>query len=484
MANQMVSFKDYAGLSGFGMSSASEVDELNKALSTGSTVATGGASVSNTGGGVLRVESLEATLRVLTFTLANIKLWKKIPKLPAFSTVEEYNVLSDYGADAGAFTSEGALPESQDSTYTRKSALVKFLGTTREVSHPATLVRPAHGNVIALETTNGAIWLVERIEQALFKARSDMNALAFDGIDKQILDGAGITTPWSTDPATVPQVVDLRGAALTEESLEQAANAIVEAYGVPTDLFLAPRAMSDLSKAFYPKERVNLPYPTEGRVGLAVTSMITSAGQIEFNSDVFLRMGRNGNKAAPASATSTKAPTYSAAPVLTVGAFGSTGSKFTAADAGTYTYALTAANEYGESAALSSPAGQALSSAGTFSALSWTAGTASGGTVAKSWRIYRSVLVNGVMSADMQLMVEIPVATTSYNDKNWFIPGCGRAYMYQNNVNNYSFRQLAPMMKIPLATIAASIRWMQLLYGTPVVYTPLKNVCFINVKDA
>jgi len=39
------------------------------------------------------------------------------------------------------------------------------------------------------------------------------------------------------------------------------------------------------------------------------------------------------------------------------------------------------------------------------------------------------------------------------------------------------------MIKIPLATIAASIRWMQLLYGTPIVYAPLKGRIFYNVKD-
>jgi hypothetical protein len=40
------------------------------------------------------------------------------------------------------------------------------------------------------------------------------------------------------------------------------------------------------------------------------------------------------------------------------------------------------------------------------------------------------------------------------------------------------------MMKIPLATIAASIRWMQLLYLTMILYTPKKNVLYINVKDS
>ena len=147
-----VSLRDYEGIQGFGVSTSQEVDELNKALyaGTGRGGAADGVPVGGASGSPLRVESLEATLRVVTFTLGHIKFWKMLSKLPAFSTVEEYNQLTSYGGDNGAFTNEGDLPETQDSNYERKTALIKFLGTTREVTHPMTLVRPAHGNVIGL----------------------------------------------------------------------------------------------------------------------------------------------------------------------------------------------------------------------------------------------------------------------------------------------------------------------------------------------
>ena len=47
-----------------------------------------------------------------------------------------------------------------------------------------------------------------------------------------------------------------------------------------------------------------------------------------------------------------------------------------------------------------------------------------------------------------------------------------------------AFKQLAPMIKIPLATVDPSIRWMQLIYGTPQVYTPGRNVIFRNIGRA
>ena len=480
--NGMVSLRDYEGIQGFGMSSTQQVEELNKALSAGTQ------NPPTSGGNVLRVESLEATLRVVTFTLGHIKFWKMIPKLPAFSTVEEYNRLTDYGADSGAFTNEGDLPESQDSTYERKTALVKFLGTTREVTHPMTLVRPAHGNVIALETQNGAIWLVERLERALFSGRSDLISQEFDGLAKQILDGVGITDPNTLmyDATDVLKagaetvIIDKRGGTLLENDLETGTNYIVQNYGVPTDLMLAPQAMSDVAKQFYPRERVNLPYPSEGKVGLAVKSFESNAGPIAFQPDIFLRSGRNnGVKTVPAAATSSKAPT---APTVSAAAPASDSkSMFKDADAGAFPYVITAVNRYGESVGSSSVS--VTYAAGQRAVLTITDGGGTNGATA--YKVYR-VKLPGQAAALAQYMTTVPRTggTTTFTDYNWLIPGTSSAFLVQNNLQNYSVRQLAPMMKIPLATIAASIRWMQLLYLTMILYTPRKNVLYVNVADS
>ena len=295
-----VSLKDYDGLNGFGSSSMRDVNDLSKALSAGTAVS------GQTGGSSLRVESLESSLKVVTFTNKHIKLWKKIAKSPAYSTVEEFNVLSNYGA-AGAFgfTREGELPQSQDSTYSRQTALVKFMGTTRSVTHPMTLVNPAHGDVVALENQNGILWLLERVEDSLFHGNSD---LAFDGESEQ----------WDGLDALInsANVVDLEASPLQEADIEEASNLVIENFGYPTDMFLGTRPMSDLVKTFYPRERVQLPAPTDGKVGLAVQTMATQAGVIEFNPDVFLKQ----QKTAPAAATSPNAP---AAPKSITGDAGS-----------------------------------------------------------------------------------------------------------------------------------------------------------------
>lgn len=42
---------------------------------------------------------------------------------------------------------------------------------------------------------------------------------------------------------------------------------------------------------------------------------------------------------------------------------------------------------------------------------------------------------------------------------------------------------LAPMYKIPLATIDNSVRWMQLLYTKPVMYAPERPRLLVDLKD-
>lgn len=466
---QMVTMADYEGYNGFaggyGDASQNDVEALNKALTSNYQ------SPRTDGSAALRVESLEATLRILTFNQNHVKLWRAVPKLPAYSTSEEYNVQTAYGADNGMFTMDGELPQTQDATYERRVSLVKFIGCTKEVSYATTLVKPAHGNVIALETQNAAVWLMERTERALFMGRSDVIPQAWDGFDFQI----------QSDPvASVTNIIDLRGGVLTEDKVEEGANIIVEAYGVPTDLYAAPRALSDLGKAFYPKERINMPYPANGRVGLAITEVQTSAGIIPLNSDIFLRSGgNNGRKKAPATQTSNRSPT---APTATAAVSGS-GSQFATTDIGTFQVKVTAINRFGESAAFQIASAPAIASAGQNIVVTITDG--GGGDTATGYRIYRSA--SGGAIGTEQWIADVPrisgAATTTYTDANQYLPGCSRSYMFQVNTQSMSFKQLAPMLKVPLATVAISIRWAQVLFGVPQLYAPQKNVIYINVGD-
>lgn len=460
--NGGVTLSDYDGLTGFGISPSQDAEQLQKALSAGYQ------NPRHDGGNALRVESLEATLRILTFSQGHVKLWKDIPKLPAFSTSEEYTVQTNYGGESGSFTREGELPQVQDASYERRVELVKYLGTQREVTHPATLVRNAYGNIIARETQNGAVWLMERLERSLFRGQASVIPESFDGIDEQIL----------RDPkAAANNVLDLRGGVLTEDAIEEMTNIIIENYGIPSALYLAPRAHSDMSKQFYARQRGGFG-EREGRIGYAAKVMETNAGDVALRGDIFLRSGKNNSvKTAPVSATSVRSAT---APTVAGVAGADASSIFLAADAGTYQYKVSAINRFGESAGAQEAGGVAVV-AGDGVALTITDG--GGSDPATGYSIYRSVA--GGAAGTEEHVIDIPRdgATTVWTDINQYLPGTSRSYMLQMSLQSMSFRQLAPMMKIPLATLAASIRWMQLIYGTPIVYAPQKNGIFLNVKD-
>jgi hypothetical protein len=472
-----VSLSHYDGLNGFGQASAMDVAELSKALEAGYQV------TNQTGGSALRVESLEASLKTVTYTNHHIKLWKKLPKSPAYSTVEEYNQLVNYGGSGFAFTQEGELPQSTDTTYARRTQLVKFMGTTREVTHPATMVHPAHGDVIALENQNGILWLLERVETALFTADSD---LSFDGEAEQ----------WDGLDALIDATsyVDLEGQPLQEADIEEASNTILEAYGYPTDLFLNTRSLSDLVKTMYPRERVSLPAPVNGQIGQAINTMATQAGVIEFNPDIFIRK----LPSPPTAATSANAPATPAS--VASGVSGTDGDFAKNAPAGTneYTYAVTACNRFGESAPVYIAANQAVTAVnktnGVHVDLTITNAAVIGAFPPEYFRVYRTVpLASGAAvsntATDFSLILQVAASsqaaggTTTPDDLNFILPFTSIAYMGELTPNVITFRQLAPMMRMDLAVLAPAYRWMIMLYGTPVLFAPRKWLRMINIGE-
>lgn len=469
---QGVSWKDYEGVEGFGSVSQQDVDELNKALSAGADI--NKPSVEAGQGFALRVESLENTLRNTTYRMEHIKLWKAIPKLAAYNTVEEHNELSSYGQnpDAG-WIAEGDLPEEDDSTYERKYAIVKFLGTTRRVTHPMTLVKPAHGNVIAAETVNGTMHLLRILEKALFYADSDLSSLQFDGYEKLLT---------SLSPAT--NIIDLRGKPLSEDFLTDGALTAMDApnYGRVTHLHCNPKVKADLVKTFFPKERHDTFTANGGLVGLDIKGFTSPAGDVAFEPNVFIDDGGGPNASAVGDASKRpETPTNSGAPATASDA----ASQFSADDAGDYFYKVVACNRYGRSAPVLCPAGPAAVSVDEGEKV--TIGMTPGGSISVEWyEVYRTAKDGAAGTERRILRIKNTAGAGALDlvDYNANLPYCTSAFMFQQNLENMSFKQLAPMVKIPLATIDSSIRWMQLLYGVPVLYTPGKNILFKNVGRA
>lgn len=472
-------FQKSGGYNGAGKSNAAEVEALQKALEAGYQVGAG-----RTGGSSLRVESLEVSLKVLTFSASHIKMWKKIHKSPAYSTVEEYNQLSDYGGQASPWTREGELPQASDSSYSRQTKLVKFLGTVREVTHQASLVTPAHGDLIALENQNGIMHLMEQVEKSLFTGDS---SLAFDGEAEQ-WDGLDTLI----DPTSV---LDLEGHAMQEADIEEASNIVLENYGFPTDLHHGFRTHSDLTKTFYPRQRIQMPAPVNGKVGMTIGSIATSAGDIEMNPNVFIRK----TPTAPSAATSSNAPATPTSIAAAVDGAATDGDfeKGASAGANEYGYVVTAANRFGESAPTAIPGALTSISAsqkasGANLALTITNAATIGAQAPEFFKVYRckaqaSGAAVPASLSDYALIAKIPAASqgasgvTTVDDVNLTLPFTSTAYLGEMTPSVLTFRQLMPMMKMDLAVLSPAYRWMILLYGTPIMFARKKWIRLINV---
>ena len=469
----MVSMNDYADFgNGFGTANASDVAELNKALNTGAYAQASGVA-GQINGAALQVESLEQSLKILTFSDQHVKLWKKIAKLPAYSTVEEYNQLLSYGSQASGFLPEGVLPETDDSEYKRQASFVKFLGTTREVTHPMTLVRSAVGDVIARENQNGILWLMKQLEWALFwgdrtLAPEGKEGVQFDGLNKLIEDD---------------NVIDIKNKDLEDTDINMGAQMLVENFATPTDLFLPFETQATFSNTFFPKERVIMPTQGQYQAGLIVNKFQTIGGPVEFNPDLFLQKTKPLNNNGTGG---TKAPTAPASLTVTINT-DDVDATFGIEGAGVYEYSVTACNRFGESIPVAGDASAAMTSSEDFvKGVKLVITNATNMVVAPDYYCIYRTEKDGKQK---YCVAKIPAAsinaggTTTFIDKNDTIANTYTAFMGEFTPEVFAFKQLAPIMKMDLALLGPAYRWMILIYGVPQLYAPRKFMKFKNIKS-
>lgn len=472
---------------GFGAKSQQDVDQLLKALSAGSITGRDTDSLLTASGAPLKLESLEGVLKVIAFRQEDIKLWKEVPKLAAYNTVEEYIRFVSPGTERGGFVSETELPEEEDSVYQRASQLVKFLGVTGSVSLAMEMVNTVSGvgQIMQREVENKSLWILRKADRALTQANSAIVTEEFNGFFKQQQDAFTTLDEWQDSEV----VVDLRGAKLSEDAIETASLGIIKNFGYGSLLMAPPEVLSNFVKNFHSKKLIqpSTIQVTAGVMGQKVNQFASQHGTIDLKDDIF--MAQPLARKTTAAATSSKAP---AVPVDVSAADVVDGSNRFTSFTGDYFYAVSAKNKYGESALTALNGGVLVSvGAGDSVDLKWTAGA--GAYAATGYVVYRSAKTptTALAATDLYPLFEVSVAqlaagydggaATFVRDRNRFIPNTQKAFLVQNDNQVWSFKQLAPLMKMDLALLAQARRFMVMLYGTPILYAPKKFVTFINV---
>jgi len=503
MENLSVNLADYqhgAGFDGAAMGQANltadQLAELSKALEAGQ-LQGGDMSGNQTNGGALKTESLESSLKLITFKESDIRFWKRFPKTAAFNTVEEYNQLTSYGSDRGGFNNEGELPEEEDSKYVRKAEHVKYLGVTKSVTHQMQLVNTNVGDIVRRETTNGILWILRKADRALFTGDEKVVKQEWNGLYAQHMNNDQFAN--LDEYMDSELVIDLRGSVLKQENLEKGAQTLLNKFAQANLLIAPPVVLSDFATEFYAKQRVMIGGSqnanTKGMTtGQHISKFQSMYGLIDFEYDIFAAKAPGKLSVAPAS--SSKAP--SAPTAVSADVVANDGHSKFADGIGDYYYAVSAINRYGESAM--TQVGNTVTIANADDSVDLTFTATAGAYTPNAYVVYRSLKDPSTPfnKTTMYPIMVVPAAGTDtkrgslangvdgaaagkVRDRNRWLPGTEEALLLQGDTDVIEFKQLAPLMKMPLAKLSPADRFMVLLYGTPIVYAPSKMIRFVNI---
>jgi len=466
-----------------GLVSGDDIEKLNKAITAGYGGA--GKPTDLVYGGVLQAESLEATLKSVTFDMKNLKLWPAISVDKAYNLFEQYNRLISYGSDSAPYIGEGGAPQEEDSTYVRDGQKIVFFGTRRRVSHQMTLVRTTVGDIVAQQAKEGTMHLLKNIEREMYWGHAHFmnqqtgamngspadlptNSIAMSGVLQQLLFGDTDVLQRSGDfegygdARSIAQ--DLAGNVLAQDDIEQLAVIALENFGSPSELHIEPAALSAFVKQFYPQFR-SAPGLSGQTVGYDVAKVTTTAGNVDLKPNLFLRP-RAGARAL---AVNAQAP---AASFTVTGAGAGTGSPLAA---GAYQVKVTAVNDAGEGAPVQEAGGVTISANQN---IDLTIGSIPAGV--KYFKVYMSA-VGGAVGTEKFVGNIANRGAGVYRVNGSKMPGLGEAFLLDLGAECMKFKQLAPLSKINFAIVTTALEFAIVLYGALFVYTPRYNCVFKNM---
>ncbi len=432
-----------------------------------------------TGGGALRMQSLEATLLQTVQDQRDFILWNLLDQSNATATVDEFTIKNAIGGFPGSgFNDELGVIAQAQGDYARKVGFVKYLMTMREVSivqkSQKTLI-----DTIAVEKTDGVLELLTSSEHGLIYGDSGVVPQEFDGYVTQVL-AANVTD----------LVVDMAGTGLSYVAKEIInAAAAVSSYGnwgTITDMVssLAVQA-SELDQKLDPAFRVVSPNGQPQKIGTPVKAISTSSGDIRTHRDKFIREGGLPWEVAPGTlpaivtAAALTPPTINAQPVA---AAGTAANKFLAAHAGNYYYGIESVGKTGRSTCLVTAQVAVTATQKVTIVLNNPADANVTG-----FFIHRSRRNGTNAKADLREMIRIPRtagATTTFVDENARVPGTSVVLLLNLTPGSRAInvRRLLPLMMFPLyVTNTATQRWAQLLFFYLRMAKPKQHAIIINV---
>jgi hypothetical protein len=458
----------------FGAEKLSDIAQLRKALEVGY----GTSPETQTGFGATRLESLEKTMKYAVEKEKASKFFIALKKGKADSTVEEFVTVNKLGS--ANFYVEGGLPEEYDEDIRREIELVKYVGAVGRVPNVAQAVKSLANN-IAITQQNKAIAIVRTLDTECFFADSEKVPLKFNGFLTQFQKRAKKLSE---------NLIDLEGNCITPETLNQIGQVIEGNYGDPMNIkgWTSIDAFQNYAD-FMMKNKYFFTGQSEVRGILNVPKdwkLANGSGELETDLHLKYKGQTHIEDTHPKlnDAKTAFVATHSKAPIDLVVGGGSPTASATVEDlagsklpADTYDYAVLAGNQFGVSAAVEILGVVVAANKKVVFTLTDSSPV---GRQASFFEIYRKPS-SKVAKTDYEFLFSVKASGTK-EDTGSEIPGTTYSFFFDWDFDQVlTFKQLLPMVKMPLATIDDSVRWLQKLYGTPILFNPNKMVVLKNV---
>jgi hypothetical protein len=437
-----------------------------------------------TGGGALRLESLEPDLKKLIVDEKSTTLFNDLlaTKRPAESTIEQYTTVDSIG-EAQTYL-EADAPDEIDSGLSRHTIPVKYIGAVGKVSNVAA----------AVKTQVDPVTLVKRLNNLAIKVKA--NKVAFNGNATNIpTEFDGLYASVAKSAYAADNIFDLKGHRPQIEDFNNAINAMSQQKGYVTSnvrAYLAPTAKKNYKAELLANKRYivgGVPSVKAEEAAAAYDSfkqnMIAyDEGEMPMRKDLFLEP-----RFTPGNST-----IY---PLLdsTGASFVSIGSKApgiptitsitpvsdatsTLPGAVSYKYAVRSVNKYGHKSAAVESTEVAIADGENATFVIAPYGDTAANT-ATAYEIYRQLWV-GATKAGYQYLFTVAVGSAIV-DRNAFMPNTSNIYVVDFDVDEVlQYAQLLDFALFPLATSVDAFTWLQRLYGVLMVYNPQRIAILKN----
>lgn len=451
---------------------------------------------------IAKYESLKENVIELSPQLEQFRMYPLMPHVQIFDTVHQYVQQTSVGNMMSMGLSEGEIPEAVTSEGKRRSEPISYIGELRKTSVPAQTVKNIWGNgqnVVTKSIRDGITNVTKTLNYLTVYGNKKVLPKYFNGLVELHSDLEFWTTKDLYQDSS--SVIDLRnngfGGSLTTVAINDAVLSVADT-GLGNvgalKLFMTPATLTkyvnDLNTVVTQFATLGTPSQNAG-AGLNQRNFASALGDIPFVTDIFI--GKRIKKFTTDLATSNKAPNVVTSPAVTLPT--DTNTRF-ADSAGDYFYAVTAVNQYGESAPVAI-SGSLVSVLATQAVdLAFTDG---GGVYqATGYNIYRSEKDPATPLATTPLYPIFSVGkdeksagydgagATLIRDKNRVIANTDDAWLIQWDSMTIEFAHLFDGIQQVTFPNALNGFWGSnmgiYMMGMPLLYAPLRVTRFMNIK--